>query len=81
MTLHLEHARAVPFVRQFYGQPSEYLWYDGHGVAHSIFQAEGGEQGDPLMPGLFSVGQHPALLAAQAQLLPHEALFDFVDDV
>ena len=33
------------------------------------------------MPGLFSVGQHPALQAVQAQLQPTEALFAYLDDV
>ena len=44
-------------------------------------QAEGGEQGDPLMLALFSLGAHPALLALQAQLLEDERLFAFLDDV
>ena len=30
---------------------------------------EGGEQGDPLMPLLFSLGQHWAIVAVQASLL------------
>ena len=50
---------ALPFTRMFYGQPSEYLWYDDDGAVHSILQAEGGEQGDPLMPALFALGQPP----------------------
>ena len=37
-----------------------------------------GEQGDPLMPGLFA---HPALQATQAMLLPGEVLFTFLDDI
>jgi hypothetical protein len=65
-------------VRLFYGSSSEYLWYDGEGVAHTVNQAEGGEQGDPLMPALFSLGQHPALKAVQEQLLPGEAVFAFL---
>ena len=36
---------ALPFVKMFYGDPSEYLWYDGEGRARTIRQAEGGEQG------------------------------------
>ena len=42
-----------------------------------IVQAEGGEQGDPLMPALFSLGQHPALQAVQAQLQDGDRLFAF----
>ena len=35
----------LPFVRQFYGRVSQYLWEDDAGT-HTIFQGEGGEQGD-----------------------------------
>ena len=37
---------ALPFVRLFYGSPSEYLWEDGAGTVHRIRQGEGGEHGD-----------------------------------
>ena len=43
----------LPFVRAH--QP--YLWEDEMGVTQSIPQGEGGEQGDPLMPMLFALGQ------------------------
>ena len=78
------HERLAPFlacVRQFYGQASQYLWYDDNGTAHVVQQGEGGEQGDPLMPGLFALAQHPALQATQAMLLPGEVLFVFLDDI
>ena len=48
---------AVPFARLFYGRPSEYLWEDASGEVHKIPQGEGGEQGDAMMPLLFSLGQ------------------------
>ena len=35
---------------------------------HTIDQGEGGEQGDPLMPLLFALGQHGALEAVQRTL-------------
>ena len=56
---------ALPFVRLFYGTPSEYLWEDGTGTVHTIPQGEGGEQGDALKPLLFSVGHstHPLKLS------------------
>ena len=57
----------LSFVRCFYGSPSTYLWEDEMGVTQHIAQGEGGEQGDPLMPMLFALGQHPALLAIQAR--------------
>ena len=66
-------SEALPFVRSFYGQPSRYVWEDDQG--------EGEEQGDALMPLLFSLGQHAALEAVRAHLLPRERLFAFLDDV
>jgi hypothetical protein len=32
---------ALPFVRQFYGEPSTYIWQDMSGCVHEIKQAEG----------------------------------------
>ena len=52
---------ALPSVLQFYGLPSSCFWEDDSGVVHTVTQAEGGEQGDLLMPALFSLGQHLAL--------------------
>ena len=48
---------------------------------HDISQGEGGEQGDALMPALFSLGQHNALVAVAAELHPTEKLFAFLDDI
>ena len=76
-------AGLIPFVRQFYGQESSYLFYDACGRAHDVLQAEGGEQGDPLMPGLFAVAIHPALVAlvaTQTALRGGERLYAFLDD-
>ena len=72
---------ALPFVLQFYGQPSSYIWEDEMGEVHDIVQGEGGEQGDPLMPALFALGQHEALQAISRGLLPGEKLFAFLDDI
>ena len=69
------------FVMQFYGLASTYLWEDQDGVVHTITQAEGGEQGDPLMPALFARGQHPALQVLQSELRDDERLFAFLDDM
>ena len=66
----------LPFVRMFYSEPSEYVWHDSGGVPHIVRQAEGGEQGDPLMPAL--LGQHPALQAAHNHLR-EETLVAFLD--
>ena len=58
----------LPFVRQFYGTPSTYLWQDDDGTVHDVQQGEGGEQGDALMPALFALGQHNALVTLQLRL-------------
>ena len=51
------------------------------GTVHEVDQGEGGEQGDAMMPLLFSLGQHPALEAVHRPLRPVELLFAFLDDV
>ena len=71
----------LPFVRMSYAQPSSYQWFDDQGAAHVVTQAEGGEQGDPLMPLLFSIGIQGALEEVAASLLPGEQLCAFLDDV
>ena len=72
----------LPFVRCFYGRPSTYLREDELGETQHFPQGEGvREQGDPLMPMLFSIGQHPALEAAQRRLRDNEKFFAFMDDV
>ena len=72
---------ALPFVLQFYGNPSSYLWTDDSGVTHGIWQGEGGEQGDPLMPMLYALGQHQALRSVQSHLGAGESLFAIHDDI
>ena len=71
----------LPFVRQFYGSPSTYWWDDDEGVTHEIVQGEGGEQGDPLMPALYALGQHKALVAVSERLLPTERLLALNDNL
>ena len=79
---HIEGGREVlPFVKLFFGAPSQCWWEDDEGVVHQIHQGEGGEQGDVMMPLLFSLGQHNALHAVQERLLPNERIFAFLDDV
>ena len=65
----------------FYGDPSTFLWEDDLGGVHHIRQGEGGEQGDPLMPMLFSLGQHAALTAIAERLEDGERLLAFLDDL
>ena len=50
-------------------------------MVHEVLQGEGGEQGDALMPALFSLGQHDALVAIQGRLAPDERLMAFLDDI
>ena len=47
----------LPFVRLSYGEASCYSWVDDQGEQHNIVQGDGREQGDPLMPLLFSLGE------------------------
>ena len=51
----------LPFVRMAYASLSRYAWEDGGGVLRFVEQAEGEEQGDPLMPMLFFLAVHEAL--------------------
>ena len=64
----------------FDSEPSEYVWHDANGVAHLALQAEGGEQGDPLMLALRSLWQPPALRAANAELPAGECVAALFDD-
>ena len=65
----------LPFVRSICARQ------DREGVKHRIVQAEGGEQGDPLMPLLFSLGIHDSLCAVKERLRPQDELFAYLDDV
>ena len=49
--------------------------------SHTVRQGEGGEQGDALMPLLFALGQHRALVAIQSELQDGEFLFACWDDI
>ena len=71
----------LPLVAALYGTSSRFLWYDDDGHQHEIHQAEGGEQGDPLMPALYSLAQHDALVAADGELAPGEFILSFLDDL
>ena len=66
-------------MRQFYTEPSQYFWTDDYGVTHCVQQGEGGEQGDALMPMLYSLGQHGALESIQDSLFDDEHFFAYLD--
>ena len=72
----------LPFLRIFYGQQSTfYVSGLGGDDAFDVTQGEGGEQGDALMPALFSLGLNLALRDARASLQEGETAFAFLDDV
>ena len=74
-------ARAfLPFVRLSYAQPSTYSWFNEEGERKMVTQAEGGEQGDPLMSLLFSIGIQGALEQVVKLLEPGEHLCAFLED-
>ena len=56
----------LPLVSLLYGSESRFLWKDAKGTTHTIRQAEGGEQGDPLMPALYALAQHDGLVEADS---------------
>ena len=68
--------RVLPFVRQFHGSPSTYIWQDEEGIVHDIPQGEGGTRGCA-----DALGQHPAFEAVQSQSLEGETICAFLDDV
>ncbi|CAE7230366.1 unnamed protein product, partial [Symbiodinium sp. KB8] len=70
----------LPFARLWYARESIYLWCAGE-HSHRICQSEGGEQGDPLVPALFSVALAPALHDLQRELRPTEQVLAYFDDV
>ena len=50
-------------------------------MPHRIVQAEGSEQGDPLMPLLFSLAIHVSLQEVKSLMDPRDVLLAFLDDV
>ena len=64
-----------------YSEPSTYDWFDDTGHRRTVLQAEGGEQGDPLMPLLFAIGIQGALEEVSGSLEDGDLLCAFLDDV
>ena len=64
-----------------YALPTRYAWEDEHGARREVVQHEGDEQGDALMPLLFSLAVHNSLCEVKRLLLPGEHFFAFLDDV
>ena len=77
--LEMPRAHAIlPFVRMSYAQPSKYSWVDEEGRHRIVNEAEG-EQGEPLMPLLFSIGIQQALEEVAAAMVPGEQLSAFLN--
>jgi hypothetical protein len=70
-----------PFVRLFYERESKFLWKDETGRTIEIKQADGGEQGDALMPALFALGIQGALEKSAIEMGEDHYLFAYLDDV
>jgi len=71
----------VPFLKLWYEEASTFLRADANGAIHDIRQAEGGEQGDALMPALFSMALRPALAEIQARLPAGDLVTAYLDDI
>ena len=57
------------------GSNPQYFWWDADGQRRTILQKEGANRDvDALAPALYALGQHDALVAADAQLRPGECL-------
>ena len=68
------------FARFAYAEPTSYVWEDEDGGRHHIIQGEGGEQGDPLMPLLYSLGVHNSLVEGKRTMRRGEYLLAYLDD-
>ena len=73
--------KLLPFVRLSYAGLSSHMWFDEKGERHVVNQAEGGEQGNALMPLLFSIGIQGALEVVAGQLQDGDHVFAFLGDV
>ena len=76
-----ELSSLVPFVRQWYGSPTTFHWEDCRGHTHVIQQGDGGEQRDALMPALFCLALHPALLDIRATIPADAEIIVYLDDL
>ena len=68
-----------PFVRQFYGTPSRYLWEDDEGVTHNIDQGEKAARG-PHDAVVVLSGATCGIVGSPASV-EDELIFAFLDDI
>ena len=80
-------AAAVPEVAEvlqaWYAEPAEHYWRGANGQFETVWSRRGFDQGDPLSPAGFAVGQRQALeqlLARLQQRDPDARLFSYLDD-
>ena len=79
---HMEGGDSVlPFVRQFCGPPSSYVWEDSEGVVQEVFVAVGGSRVMFSCQLCLVLGQHDALVAISNRLEPSERLLAFLDGI
>ena len=71
----------LPFARLFYGQASAYCWCNAVGNLRAIRRSEPFEQGDPLAPALFTLGQHESPGRAAKAVHPFDCPMIFLDDL
>ena len=71
----------LPFARLSYASSPVYSWWDENGEVRTVNLAEGGEQGDPLMHLLFSIGIQGALEEVAGTLEAGEQLCAFLDNI
>ena len=71
----------LPFVRLWYGVPSQFKWTNDEGKVYTIPQGDGGEQGDALMPALFCLALHSALEQIKADLPAGAEVIAYLDDI
>ena len=74
------HAFA-PFVRQWYDTVSGFHWTDDNGQAHTTLQADGGEQGNALMPALFCLALPPAMVQISEAWPEGASAAPYLDDI
>lgn len=77
----IQPLHACPLFGCFTASPHSTFGVTTTDTTTSSAKPRGGEQGDPLMPALFSFGQNAAPQAIQRKLRPTELLLAYLDDI
>ena len=70
-------------LKAWYTGPSEHLWRDAAGRFETVTSTRGFDQGDPLAPAAFAIGQRQVLdrfLVDLKQLDPQARMYSYLDD-